>query len=161
MVFALINQSDRYGIGGKLILHAENTVDLARQLSFRVIRLVCEDQISFIGKSDDLTSYVQLMDKIADETVTLDHLVDLDVEINGHLLDCQLAAEGQKGLFGIFLALEYEIDVLEPDAWTADGTDPVTGYSKVAARNLLSSYDDPILFEELLGEINEVLYTEP
>ena len=68
MVFALINQCDMYGIGGKILLYASNVSDLAKQLTFRVIRLICEDHIRFIGKSDDLASYVQLMDKIADDS---------------------------------------------------------------------------------------------
>ena len=159
MVFALINQSNMYGIGGKILLHASNVADLARQLSFRVIHQICDDQIDFVDKSDDLASFICLMNKVADGTVKLTDLLALDVEINGHLIYCQFVANGQNELYALLLAVEAEIDELDTMTWI-NGIDEATGYSKIAARNLLSSYDDPILFAELIEEMNEALYAE-
>ena len=58
-------------------------------------------------------------------------------------------------------AVEAEIEELDPYAWRKNGIDEVTGDSIMAARNLLSSYDDPVLIAELLDEMNDALYKEP
>ena len=100
------------------------------------------------------------MDRIAECSVDLDDLLDLDVEINSRIVACRMIAHGQTELAKMMYAIEDEISNEDPNVWI-DGTDPLTGYSKAKARALINSYDDIDLFLEILAEMNDDLYTEP